>query len=168
MKLFFLTALLFITSVFSSSLAAHAGHSHGSDVAELEVKNAQVRAFLPVSSSSVAYLTIINHSAVSATLKKVEIDGLGRVEIHEHAHVNGMMKMQQVDSVTISAHQTVNFQPGGYHLMVFEPQEPLKVGQERKLTLYFNDGNRLFVNAQVVSLNSQVKQLKPSMQHTHH
>jgi hypothetical protein len=79
-----------------------------------------------------------------------------------------MMKMQQVESVTIKAHESVSFQPGGYHLMVFDPQEPLKVGQERKLTLYFNDGNRLFTNAQVVSLEAQAAQSKPSKHHAHH
>jgi periplasmic copper chaperone A len=168
MKLCFLMASGLMFSFFSSSLAAHAGHTHDADVAELKVTNAQVREFLPASASSVGYLTIVNHSSTAATLTKATLDGLGRVEIHQHAHVNGMMKMQQVESVTIKAHESVTFQPGGYHLMVFEPQEPLKLGQERKLTLYFNDGNRVFTNAQVVSLEAQAEQAKPSTQHAHH
>ncbi|MBB1328113.1 copper chaperone PCu(A)C [Pseudoalteromonas sp. SR43-7] len=167
-KLCFSMASALIFSFFSSSLAAHSGHDHGSDVAVLEVTNAQVREFLPGSTSTVGYLTLINHSGAAATLTKATIDGLGRVEIHEHSHVDGMMKMQQVESVEIKAHESVSFQPGGYHLMAFEPQEPLKVGQERKLTLYFSDGNRLFTNAQVVSLEAQAKQSKPSTQHVHH
>ncbi|MDO6834362.1 copper chaperone PCu(A)C [Pseudoalteromonas carrageenovora] len=167
-KLCFSMASALVFSFFSSSLAAHAGHEHDADVAELEVTNVQVREFLPASSSSVGYLTIINHSGTPATLTKATLEGLERVEIHEHSHVNGMMKMQQVESVTIKAHESVIFQPGGYHLMVFDPQEPLKVGQERKLTLYFNDGNRLFTNAQVVSLEAQAAQSKPSKHHAHH
>ncbi len=160
------TTLMF--GFFSSSLAAHSGHDHDADTAELIVNNAQVREFLPASTSSVGYLTITNHNKAAATLIKASIDGVGRVEIHEHSHVDGMMKMQKVDSVVIKGHESVIFQPGGYHLMVFEPQEPLKVGQERKLTLYFSDGNRLFTNAQVVSLESQAKQSKSSTQHSHH
>lgn len=167
-KLCFSMASALIFSFFSSSLAAHSEHQQGTNVAELEVSNAQVRAFLPASSSSVGYLTVTNHSGTAAELTKASIDGLGRVEIHEHSQVNGMMKMRQVESITIQAHESVVFQPGGYHLMVFEPQEPLKVGQERKLTLYFSDGNRLFTNAQVVSLESQAQQSKPSSQHSHH
>ncbi|MEL0631587.1 copper chaperone PCu(A)C [Pseudoalteromonas carrageenovora] len=167
-KLCFSMASALVFSFFSSSLAAHAGHDHDADVAKLEVTNAQVRTFLPASNSSVGYLTIINHSGTPATLTKATLDGLGRVEIHEHSHVNGMMKMQQVKSVTIKAHESVSFQPGGYHLMVFDPKEPLKVGQERKLTLYFNDGNRLFTNAQVVSLEAQAAPTKPSKHHAHH
>ncbi|WP_457934949.1 copper chaperone PCu(A)C [Pseudoalteromonas sp. SCSIO 43210] len=167
-KQFFSMASALMLGLFTSSLAAHSGHEHGSDVAVLEVTNAQVRAFLPASTATVGYLTLINHSGTNATLTKATIDGLGRVEIHEHSHVDGMMKMQQVESVVIKAHESVSFQPGGYHLMAFEPLEPLKVGQERKLTLYFSDGNRLFTNAQVVSLETQAKQSKPSTQHAHH
>ncbi|WP_188085536.1 copper chaperone PCu(A)C [Pseudoalteromonas fuliginea] len=167
-KQFFSMASALMLGLFTSSLAAHSGHEHGSDVAVLEVTNAQVREFLPASTATVGYLTLINHSGTNATLTKATIDGLGRVEIHEHSHVDGMMKMQQIESVVIKAHESVSFQPGGYHLMAFEPLEPLKVGQERKLTLYFSDGNRLFTNAQVVSLETQAKQSKPSTQHAHH
>ncbi|MEI8667071.1 copper chaperone PCu(A)C [Pseudoalteromonas sp. B131b] len=167
-KQFFSMASALMLGLFTSSLAAHSGHEHGSDVAVLEVTNAQVREFLPASTATVGYLTLINHSGTNATLTKATIDGLGRVEIHEHSHVDGMMKMQQVESVVIKAHESVSFQPGGYHLMAFEPLEPLRVGQERKLTLYFSDGNRLFTNAQVVSLETQAKQSKPSTQHAHH
>ncbi|ATG78592.1 copper chaperone PCu(A)C [Pseudoalteromonas sp. 1_2015MBL_MicDiv] len=167
-KQFFSMASALMLGLFTSSLAAHSGHEHGSDVAVLEVTNAQVREFLPANTATVGYLTLINHSGTNATLTKATIDGLGRVEIHEHSHVDGMMKMQQVESVVIKAHESVSFQPGGYHLMAFEPLEPLKVGQERKLTLYFSDGNRLFTNAQVVSLETQAKQSKPSTQHAHH
>lgn len=163
-KIVLSTMCTFAFGLFSSSLAAHAGHDHSVEVAKLEVSNAHVREFLPASSSSSAYLTITNHGGTDATLTKATIDGLGRVEIHEHSHVNGMMKMKKVDSVVINAHKSVNFQPGGYHLMVFDPQEPLKAGQERKLTLYFSDGDRLFTNAKVVTLESQVK----ASQHSHH
>ena len=114
------------------------------------------------------YFSIENHSNVPATLTRATIDGLGRVEIHEHVHADGMMKMQKVESLLIKAHQQLDFKPGSYHLMVFEPQEPLKVGKERKLTLYFEDGNRVFTNAKVVSLASQAKPVKASKDHSHH
>ncbi|WP_372762504.1 copper chaperone PCu(A)C [Pseudoalteromonas sp.] len=167
-KVCFSLASAFIMSVFSSSLLAHSGHEHDSNVAALEVHNAQVREFLPTAKSSVAYLTLVNHSDTDTVLTKASIDGLARVEIHQHTHVDGMMKMQQVASLPIAAHQHVDFKPGGYHLMVFEPIEPLKVGQHRKLTLYFSDGNRVFTNAEVVSLASQAEQSNASKSHNHH
>ena len=154
--------------VFSSSLMAHEGHEHDNAVAQLQVTHAQVREFLPATKASVGYFSIKNHSDVPATLTNATIDGLGRVEIHEHVHADGMMKMQKIDSLLIKAHQQLEFKPGGYHLMVFDPQEPLKVGQQRKLTLYFEDGNRVFTNAKVVSLASQAEPVKASKDHSHH
>ncbi len=163
-----LSSALLVMGFYSSAVFAHAEHHHDGD-SEVIVSNAQVRVFLPASKSTVGYLSIVNHGEADITLTKAEIDSLGRVEIHEHAHVNGMMKMQKVDSLLIKAHQQLDFKPGGYHLMAFEPSELIKVGQELKLTLYFSDGNRVFTQAQVVSLESQVEQTaQPEQHHTHH
>jgi copper(I)-binding protein len=80
-----------------------------------------------------------------------------------------MMKMEQVLSLKIDGHSSVEFKPGGYHLMVFEPEDQLKAGQERKLTLYFNDGNRVFTQAKVVSLQEMSEQAsQKSKEHSHH
>ena len=53
--------------------------------------------------------------------------------------------------------------------MVFEPEDKLQSGQERKLTLYFKDGNRVFTQAKVVSLQTMTEE-KPqkSKEHSHH
>ncbi len=162
--LFFLTASLFL-STFSS---AHSGHDH-SDVAEVTVSSAQVREFLPGSKASVAYMTITNPSKHATVLTKAELDGLGRVEIHQHTHVDGMMKMAQLSSLKIDGNSSIEFKPGGYHLMVFEPEDELKAGQERKLTLYFNDGNRVFTQAKVVSLQEMSEKTShKNKEHSHH
>lgn len=163
-----ITVVIALSFCFSSSLLAHEGHDHSHEVAQLSVENGQVREFLPAAESSVGYLTISNHSKVDAVLVKATIDGLGRVEIHQHKHEGAMMKMEKVSNIEIKAHESVQFQPGGLHLMVFEPQEPLIAGQERKLTLYFKDGNRIFTNIEVISLAEQVEQSTSAKHHSHH
>ena len=164
---FFCAAILCV-SFYSSPLFAHAEHTHDT-LSEIIVNNAQVRDFLPGSNSSVGYLSVVNHGERTITLTKASIEGLGRVEIHEHRHVDGMMKMQKVNSLEIKPHQQLDFQAGGYHLMVFEPEESLKIGQELKLTLYFSNGDRVFTQAPVVSLASQVDKMPQAEQHhTHH
>lgn len=164
-----LTTILIATSFVVFNVNAHSGHSHDDGAVNVMVSDAQVREFLPASKSTAGYLNLINHSDTAITLVKAEIDGLGRVEIHEHRHVDGMMKMQQVESLEIKAHSKIKFQPGSYHLMAFEPEEPLKEGQQRKLTLYFSDGNRIFTQATVVSLASQAaKKTEDTHSHSHH
>ncbi|WP_283709442.1 copper chaperone PCu(A)C [Pseudoalteromonas prydzensis] len=163
-----LTLAILAMGLYSSALLAHADHQHET-VNKVVVSNAQIRDFLPGSKSSAGYLTLVNHGDTAIELTKVTVESLGRVEIHEHQHVNGMMKMQKVDTLQIKAHQQLDFKPGGYHLMVFEPKVPLKIGQELKLTLYFSNGDRVFTQASVVSLESQIAETPQSQQHhTHH
>ena len=41
------------------------------------------------------------------------------IEIHNHIEDNGVMRMRRIDGVTIGAGDTVKFEQGGYHLMLF-------------------------------------------------
>ena len=88
-----LTPAILAMGLYSSALLAHADHQHDT-VNEIVVNNAQIRDFLPGSKSSAGYLTLVNHGDTAIELTKVTVESLGRVEIHEHQHVDGMMKMQ--------------------------------------------------------------------------
>ncbi|TQF72322.1 copper chaperone PCu(A)C [Pseudoalteromonas luteoviolacea] len=148
----------------------HDGHQHGAhqhaqhNSASLQVSNAKIRAFLPAAKSTAGYMTINNGTKESVTIVKAKIEGLGRVEIHEHIHSNGMMKMQPVKKLVVPANGQVEFKPGGYHLMGFEPKVKLKVGETRKLTLYFSNGEKIENEIKVVSL----KDAFSSESHHHH
>jgi periplasmic copper chaperone A len=61
----------------------------------------------------------------------------GTAEIHQHTMENGIMKMRQVDGVTLPAGQAVVLSPGGYHIMLMDLKQPLVAGQSFPLTLTF-------------------------------
>lgn len=42
------------------------------------------------------------------------------VELHSHTKTNGIIQMRRINSIDIPARSELNFQPGGYHLMLFE------------------------------------------------
>lgn len=130
--------------------------------AKLDVSNAQMREFIPGAGSSAAYFTLVNNSKQAQTLIAASIDGIGRVEIHQHSHSNGMMKMQKLEQLRIPAGNTVTFQPGGLHLMLFEPKKALQLDQSVALTLTFKSGESVTTKAIVV------KTVSPKMQHHHH
>jgi len=44
----------------------------------------------------------------------------GAVEIHNHIEEDGIMKMRQIDGITIKAGETVELKPGSFHLMMFK------------------------------------------------
>lgn len=152
-------------SLLSFGVSAHQGHTHDSaavSAAPLAINGAWIREWVPGSASTAAYFTLDNQNHHSAQLVKATIDGVARVEIHEHRHVDGMMKMQQVTSVDVAANSQESFEPGGLHLMLFEPSVQIKKGTSLKLTLYFADGNRVYTMADVK------RDLEQDDSHQHH
>lgn len=61
----------------------------------------------------------------------------------------GMMEMQEVESIPVPAGETVNLEPGGYHVMLADLVEDLAVGDTVQLTLGFDNGESQIVTADV-------------------
>ena len=150
--------LLVILSLFSFSLAANQ--------VSVSVSDFTVREFIPGAPSSVGYFTIHNAGKTDKVLKSVTIEQLGRVEIHNHLHENGMMKMVQVSDLKIDAKSTVVFKSGGLHLMLFNPERKLVKGESLNTTLHFKDGTSVKTSAKVVGLAEQMN--KAHHHHHHH
>ncbi|MEO2267938.1 copper chaperone PCu(A)C [Pseudoalteromonas sp. YIC-656] len=134
---------------------------------EIMVSDAKVRQFLPASTSSVAYLSIMNHGDSERVLQRVDIESIGRVEIHTHDMQDGMMKMRKLDQLTLQPNATQVFQSGGLHLMLFEPEQVLNVGEDLKMTLYFADGDHVFTQAKVFSLMDEMPSSEGGHKHHH-
>ena len=72
--------------------------------------------------------------------------------------VNDMMSMQQQSEVVIPPGESVQFSPGGLHIMLFGLKQPLHEGQTVTITLLTKDGETINISANVT---------QPSM-HQHH
>ncbi len=117
--------------------------------AELLVTDATVREMLPGRSMTAGYFSIKNNNKVPVELIGASSSQFGSVELHQHSHKDGMMKMEQVQSVIIEAGEQVQFQPGGLHLMLFDAKTNLMKGQQIPLQLTFKDGQSIEVQALV-------------------
>jgi len=53
---------------------------------------------------------------------------------------NGMHGMLQLNSIGIAAERSLDFAPGGYHLMLFGRKHPLHTGQLVPVTFKFSNG----------------------------
>ena len=124
--------------------------------AQVEVKSAWVRATVPHQMGTGAFMQITAAQdtklvAASSTLTPV-------VEIHEMKLQDNVMKMRQVDAVELPAGRTVEFEPGGYHVMLMELKAQVKEGTTVPLTLVFEDakGQRqsIDIQAPVRALNA--------------
>ncbi len=61
----------------------------------------------------------------------------------------GAMSMQEVEAIELGAGQTVNLEPGGFHIMLLDLAEPLEVGDTFDVTLDFETADDLVVTVEV-------------------
>ena len=95
---------------------------------------------------SSAYLVIVNEGGAD-TLVSVSSPMADDVQMHISEMRDDVMSMREEETVPIPAHGTVNYQPGGRHLMVFGVREGLKAGDEVPLTLTFERAGKVTVIA---------------------
>jgi len=115
----------------------------------ISIENAWVRDAPPHAEMSAGYLTIMNHSAQAQTLTSVSSPQFQKVEAHKTEMVNGQVRMLREDNVTVPAHGSMEFKPGGYHLMLIHPLHELKLGDRVELHLQFKGSQPLTVEAQI-------------------
>jgi periplasmic copper chaperone A len=66
----------------------------------------------------------------------------GVVEVHEMKTVDGVMRMNAIASLELPKDRTVELGPGGYHIMLMDLKEQLKLGEHVDLTLVVEDTNQ--------------------------
>ena len=115
-----------VVIVIGALLASTAG-------AQVVVDQVWVRATAPGQPVAGGYLRI--KSAQSAALVGVRTPVAQRAEIHEMKMDGGVMKMRPVPRIELPAGSTVEFRPGGYHLMLMGLAKPLRSGEVVPITL---------------------------------
>tara|TARA_R110001592_G_scaffold37251_15_gene124372 strand:- start:3985 stop:4464 length:480 start_codon:yes stop_codon:yes gene_type:complete len=122
-----------------------------------------VRASIPGTSITSAYMSIENKNDEALILTGVSGLFSDRIEIHQHTMSDGMMKMRQVEQLTIEGNNKVVLQPMGYHLMIFNVKKALLPEEELSLTLHFKQQKDLVVTIPVRS----IKQENPAKKQHH-
>ena len=117
----------------------------GAEAASLTLISAKLR--VPTGDRPTAgYLGIANEGPAAETLTGITSPDFGRIEMHEMVTEGSMMTMKKMDSLTIAAGQTVTFEPGGKHLMLFDAKRALKNGDQVKITLTFSQSGPIEAN----------------------
>lgn len=131
---------------------------------QIIVENPYVRATIPGTDITSAYMSIENIGNESAILTGATSLFSDRIEIHQHTMSDGMMKMRQVKQLLIQDKNKVILQPMGYHLMIFNVKKALQAEEEISLTLHFEQQKDLVVTIPVRS----IKRDKPAKKQHHH
>jgi periplasmic copper chaperone A len=116
---------------------------------ELLVKDAWARPPLAPQNNTAVYMTLENQSSTSRSVVSVTTQDAGKAELHEVRREGGMMTMMPAKEITVPAKGSVEFKPGGFHIMLFGLQKPLKPGDQIHLVLTLKDGASVPVVATV-------------------
>jgi hypothetical protein len=102
------------------------------------------------------YLKITNAGRQSDRLVGGSLPVAGGVEIHEMTMTDGIMRMRKLaQGLEIKPGQSVEFKPGGYHLMFTGLSEGLREKQAIKGTLVFETAGTVEVEYQVAPIGAQ-------------
>jgi copper(I)-binding protein len=122
---------------------------------EVQIVNSTVRQPLPGRTVSAGYFTVNNTSQRPISLVAASSPWFEKVELHQHSYVDGMMRMERIDTIVVAPNQTVHLQPGGLHLMLFQPKQSLQLEQQVPIELAFDNGQKIAVMAVVTKIPKQ-------------
>ncbi len=142
----------FDTKIIHSNLGAVlflmlATQSYAND--SITVTNAWVADGPPGSTMYAGYLTIKNNYSNNIKLLTVTSSKFQNIEIHESQIVNHMAKMVRQNGLTIKANSTIQFAPGGLHLMMILPKDAIQLDNKINLVLQFQHNITVSVIAKV-------------------
>lgn len=117
--------------------------------ADIKLDDVWARATPPGARTGAAYFTVHNTGAADRLVAAASIVA-ETVEVHTHEHKDGMMQMRHVPVLDIAQNSTVEFRPGGLHVMLIGLVAPLQAGDEFQLTLTFEQAGEITVPVRIV------------------
>jgi copper(I)-binding protein len=105
----------------------------------MDVIDGWVREAPPTSRVLAAYMQIINLTDGDLTVTGVTSPDFETADLHRTVVEEGVARMLPVPELTIPAGSSVTLEPGGLHLMLFDPVRPLQEGDSVTLVLHRSD-----------------------------
>jgi len=115
---------------------AACSESEAPDCGGLKVNDAWVRVAPAGADVMGAYFSLANEGATKVVVSQVSSSQFDRAEMHETVvNDDGQASMQPLEQIVVPAGETVDFKPGGRHLMLFGPTQPYAAGDQVELIL---------------------------------
>lgn len=120
--------------------------------ADVQLVQGEIRLPMPGRTVTAGYISIQNQSPQMQELVAASSPLFQRIELHTHIEQNGMMRMVEVEGIELEPGATLQMQPGGLHLMLFEPRQSLALGQMVPIQLRFTSGSVLQLELPVTAM----------------
>ena len=151
-----------ILTLTAATLTVSTGWAKPTTSPSWEVSNPRVYLPSPGAKATAGYFELKNTSHDKITVELTEMKPFKHVETHETVKENEQAKMIKVDRFEVAPTSTLELAPGGKHLMLFEPQKPLKAGQKIKGSLKING------QTSIVEFNVIEREKKATTEEHHH
>ena len=110
------------------------------------------RPLAPGATVAAGYMHLMNHTTQPETLVGARAEGVGRIEMHDMAEVDGVMQMRPIDGgVPLVVDGMAAFQPGGKHLMFIDVTRSWNEGDVVPVTLVFESGTETVIDFAVTA-----------------
>jgi copper(I)-binding protein len=130
-----MTRLTIMAAAALALFAANAAQAQEYHSKDLTISNAWAR---PAGEGqySAIYLTIKNAGQEADTFLSAESPVAEKTQVHETRNEDGIMKMRPVkDGIEIKPGSSLEFKPGGYHIMLLDLKKALVEGATAPLTI---------------------------------
>ena len=125
-------------------------------VGSLAISGPWSRATPEGAQTAIGYMTIKNNGTTTDRLIGGSFDVADTFELHSMVMENGIAKMRELKEVEIKPGQTIEFKPGGSHVMFVNLKHPLSKGEHIKGTLIFEHAGTVQVEYSVEGIGAQI------------
>ncbi len=124
---------------------------------DIMTHHAYARATPPNAATSAVFAEIMNRSENDRVIVSASTEAAGKVELHDVIKEGDVMKMRQIESITVPANGKVELKPGSLHIMLFDLTQPLVEGEAIDVQITFANGQEQTFNAPIKKVMSGMK-----------
>ena len=147
----FATIATIVVAYFISAGAIAADFKIGS----IEIIGPWSRATPKGAATAIGYMTIKNNGTTPDRLIGGSVDFANVFQLHSMTMEDGVSKMRDLEGVEIAPGETVEFNPGGSHIMFVGLKYALAQGERVKGTLVFEHAGAIQIEYDVQGIGAQ-------------
>ena len=144
------TVVVIITTLISGNVMA-ADYKIGS----LEIIGPWSRATPKGASTAIGYMSIKNNGTTPDRLIGGSVDFASGFQLHSMTMEGSVSKMRELKGADIGPGQTIEFKPGGSHVMFIGVKHPLSQGEHVNGTLIFEQAGTVQIEYDVQGVGAQ-------------
>ncbi|MDF2153032.1 copper chaperone PCu(A)C [Vibrio sp. CAU 1672] len=124
---------------------------------DIKSHHAYARAMAPSATTSAVFVTFANQGDHNLAIVSASTPAAGNVELHDVIKEGDVMKMRQIDQITLAANDKTELKPGSLHIMLFDLKQRLNEGDQIEVTVQFDNGQQYTFTAPVKKVMSGMK-----------